>query len=124
MQIDYTAIGNRIRELRKEQRMSQEKLAELINVSNPHMSNIENGKTKFSLQVLVDLANALNTTPDALLLDHLEHTSKTQGMILEEISSALTDCTPIQMTMIEETVKTTKKLLQAYDKRLRKEIEY
>ena len=47
--------------------MSQETLAMRIDVSIPHMSNIENGKTKFSLQVLLSLAEALNVTPDALL---------------------------------------------------------
>lgn len=123
MQIDYRAIGKRVREQRKAQGISQEKLAEKVNISPPHMSNIENGKTKFSMQVLIDIANVLDTTPDVLLRDHLEHTTKTQGMVLGEIGHVLTDCTPVQMTMIEETVKNTKKLLQAYDKRLRKEFD-
>ena len=123
MEIDYVAIGKRVKQLRKKRGMSQEQLAELIDVSVPHMSNIENGKTKFSLQVLVDLANALNTTPDALLLDQLEHTSKAHGMVLGEIGSVLADCTPVQMTMIEETVKSTKRMLQTYDKKLKKEDE-
>ena len=61
MEIDYAEVGSRIKHRRKELGMSQEKLAELIDVSVPHMSNIENGKTRFSLQVLVDLTNALNT---------------------------------------------------------------
>ena len=56
MEIDYTAVGAEIRELRKERRMLQEELAERIGVSVPHISNIENGKTKFSAQVLMDLA--------------------------------------------------------------------
>lgn len=123
MQVDYTAIGKRIREIRKKQGMSQEMLAAKVDISPPHMSNIENGNTKFSLKVLIEIANALDTTPDMLLLDHLEHTAKAHGMVLGEIGYVLTDCTPIQMTMIEETVKTTKKLLQAYEKRLRKEFD-
>ena len=68
MEVDYVAIGKRIKQLRREQYMSQETLAMRIDVSIPHMSNIENGKTKFSLQVLLSLAEALNVTPDALLV--------------------------------------------------------
>ena len=47
MEVDYVAIGKRIKQLRREQYMSQETLAMRIDVSIPHMSNIENGKTKF-----------------------------------------------------------------------------
>ena len=42
MEIDYVAIGKRIQKFRRKLKMSQERLAEQINVSVPHMSNIEN----------------------------------------------------------------------------------
>ena len=35
------------------------------------MSNIERGKTKVSLATLIDIANALDTTFDALICDNL-----------------------------------------------------
>ena len=71
MDIDYLAIGKRIKAYRKERKMSQEELAEEIDISVPHMCNIENGKTKFSLPILVGLANALAVRPDALLYDQI-----------------------------------------------------
>lgn len=40
MEVDYVAIGKRIKQLRREQYMSQETLAMRIDVSIPHMSNI------------------------------------------------------------------------------------
>lgn len=120
MKIDYKALGKRIKKLRKEQKMSQERLAELIDVSTPHMSNIENGKTKFSLQVLIDLASALGTTPDALLLDQMNDNIQTRGMVIEEISRELSDCTSVQMVMIEEAVRSTKNILKQYERKLRK----
>ena len=113
MKLDYAAMGKRIKRLRREQRLSQERLAELIDVSTPHMSNIENGKTKFSLQVLIDLANALNTTPDVLLLDQMKSQDKTRCMVIEEIDRELSDCTMAQMTLIEESVRNTKKILKS-----------
>ncbi len=118
MKLDYAAMGKRIKRLRREQRLSQERLAELIDVSTPHMSNIENGKTKFSLQVLIDLANALNTTPDVLLLDQMKSQDKTRCMVIEEIDRELSDCTMAQMTLIEESVRNTKKILKSYEKKM------
>ena len=43
-EIDYAELGKRIKRIRGEKKISQEKLAEMIDVSIPHMSNIENGK--------------------------------------------------------------------------------
>ena len=91
MEVDYVAIGKRIKQLRREQYMSQETLAMRIDVSIPHMSNIENGKTKFSLQVLLSLAEALNVTPDALLVG-LEDGNVARSRIIREIITQLKDC--------------------------------
>lgn len=47
--MDYYAIGQRVRKFRKSQNLSQEQLAELVNISTTHMSHIETGNTKLSL---------------------------------------------------------------------------
>ena len=119
MEIDYSALGKRVKKLRKEQKMTQERLAELIDVSVPHMSNIENGKTKFSLQVLVDMADALKTTPDALMMDQVDDHIRTRGMIMEEIGRELSDCTEVQITTLEEVVRNTKHILKQYESQLK-----
>ncbi len=118
MEIDYIALGKRVKQIRKEKKISQEWLAKQIKVSVPHMSNIENGKTKFSLQVLIDLADALMVTPDVLLFEQVSVKGKARGMVLEEIDRQLSDCTEAQMSMLEEMVRNTKKLLKQYDKRI------
>ena len=43
-------IGKRIKSARMERNLSQIKFAELINVSTPYLSDIENGKTNLSLE--------------------------------------------------------------------------
>lgn len=118
MEIDYSALGKRVKQIRKERKMSQECLAKQIRVSVPHMSNIENGKTKFSLQVLIDLSDALQVTPDALLFDQVSARGKARGLVLEEIDRHLSDCTEAQMSMLEEMVRNTKKLLKQYDRKI------
>ena len=67
--MNYAEIGQRIKKYRKQKNLSQEQLAEKVNISPTHMSHIETGATKLSLQVLVDLAQALDTSTDSLLFE-------------------------------------------------------
>ena len=46
MELDYKAIGKRIKIQRIQREMTQEKLAELTGLSNPHISNVETGSTQ------------------------------------------------------------------------------
>ena len=55
-------LGARIRELRKSLGLSQEKLAELIDMDKPNLSNIECGKRFMTAETLEKIANALKTT--------------------------------------------------------------
>ena len=121
MEIDYKAIGVRIKRFRGEQKLSQEKLAELVDISVPHMSNIETGKTKLSMQVLVDLSNALNATPDELLLGHASAPDKVCYTSRETIHQELEDCTTAQVAMIEEMIISTKRGLRQYERRTKEQ---
>ena len=67
--MDYVGIGKRIRAQRYKLDLSQEELAEMVNISAVHMSHIETGYTKLSLPVLVDLACALGVRTDDLIFD-------------------------------------------------------
>ena len=63
------SCGKRIKELRLERAMSQEKLAEKANISRSLVSLIEApGLAKsFSVEVLFDIADALDVDPAALI---------------------------------------------------------
>lgn len=63
----FSMMGSRIRLRRKELGLTQIKLAELLNTSNNHMSGIENGKERPSLEKFIALCDFLKTTPDFLL---------------------------------------------------------
>ena len=65
--MDYYQLGQQIRKYRKVHGMSQEQLAEKIGISVTHMSHIETGNTKLSLQVFVDITRALDISADDLL---------------------------------------------------------
>lgn len=103
--IDYAALGTRIRQARTERKFTQERLAEMVNISLSHMSNIETGRTKVSLTILVDLANALNVTVDYLLESAL---AGLQPVILHEIDHVLADCSGEELAFLLDAVKSLK----------------
>lgn len=81
MELDYKEIGQNIRRCRREKGLKQKMLAEKANVSDQHMSHIENGSTQLSLPTLIAIANALEIDCNTLLGQTL---SKAQGIILQQ----------------------------------------
>lgn len=111
MQVNYKDIGSKIRYERKKQSITQEKLAELCNISIPHMSNIENANTKVSLPVLVDIANALNCTVDYLLCNSLKNNVIISDSVVNDI---LSGCSNMQRAIIMENMISLKNSLANY----------
>jgi len=59
--------GKRVRELRKQLNLTQDELANIINLNKTSISYFERNKRTPSLDTLIDLSYALNTTPYYLL---------------------------------------------------------
>lgn len=102
--MDYYKIGQQIRKVRKAHGLSQEVLAEKVNISTTHMSHIETGNTKLSLPVLVDIAKALDVRTDELLNDR----AATTDTALEDIAAVLERCSGPEAKVIADMVKATK----------------
>lgn len=109
MELDYNAIGKRIRTARKSLDLTQEELAEQVNLSIPHMSHIERGRTKVSLPSLILIANALNTTVDNLLYDNL---SIAVDSFDKDFKDLLTDCTDDEKRVIYTAAEQVKHALK------------
>ena len=107
--IDYDSLGRRIRQWRKIKNVTQEELANGIEKTVQHISNIERCHTKVSLATLVDIANYLDVSADALLCDSLNDSGKAYQ---EEYSYLLKDCDEQQYKKINKAVKV---LLDAMD---------
>ena len=54
MNVDYGAIGQRIKQVRRSRDMTQERLAEALSVSVGYISQIERGVTKINLDTLAE----------------------------------------------------------------------
>lgn len=60
-------IGSRIRRYRKENGLTQEQLADKINVTKNRVSNWEQGINRPDADILADICRALNESPSNLL---------------------------------------------------------
>ena len=105
MKLDYSVIGKRIKKYRSNINMSQEELSNRIGVSKPHMSHIETGSTKLSLQVLVDVANTLGVSADQLLGINIASSIR---VFKTEVQELLDDCDSYELDAMVETMRLVK----------------
>lgn len=66
--MDYVAIGERVRIRRKALKITQEKLAEMVDVSPSFIWHIERGTRKLSVETLYSLCVALGVSADYLMV--------------------------------------------------------
>ena len=71
--MDLKAVGQRIKAARETKNLTQEELAALVNLSTTHVSVIERGLKVTKLDTFVAIANALDVSADALLIDVVTH---------------------------------------------------
>ena len=64
---ELTALREAIRNERKNKRITQEELAEMLEVSPTHVKHIESGRRKPSIEILFELAKILNISLDEVV---------------------------------------------------------
>lgn len=97
IEYDPKIVGNRIREYRLAQNLSQKELSRLANISPSYLGSLENGTLSpngsGSLNVFIQIANALGVTLDDLAGETLEYKNITKSLepaiqkIAQEIES-------------------------------------
>lgn len=66
-EIDFSKIGLKMKQLRTEQGITQEKVAKDLDCTTAFVSNLENNRTKLNLRVLLYYAKLCNVSVDTLL---------------------------------------------------------
>lgn len=102
MNLDYKAIGKRIKIARIRADLTQEKLAERVNLSTSHMSNIETGTTKVSLSAIVDIVNALSVSVDDLLCDNIV---RTKPQFEADIKALIDSCNEYEIRIVKDLLE-------------------
>ncbi len=85
--MDLKVVGRRIKEARERKNLTQEELAELVDLSSTHVSVIERGLKATKIDTFVSIANALDVSADSLLVDVLDRSAlSVTSELMEEIS--------------------------------------
>jgi transcriptional regulator with XRE-family HTH domain len=100
--VDYIAIGKRVRDLRVKQDLSQEQLALKAEITSQYLSNIENAHAKGSLSTFLKIANALGSGVDALLCDNL---ADCRPVFEGQLATLLSDCNDYELKLVVAQAK-------------------
>ena len=107
--IDYKSIGTRIRAIRLAKKLTQEQLAEAVGVGVTHISHIETGNSIPSLQVMVDIINALDCSADELLCIEI---SQARPLLNDWLGELVSDCSANEVKLIADMVVSLKASLR------------
>ena len=77
-------IGNICHEYRLKNNLTQNQVSELTGLEPRHISQIERGLSKGSIDTLIKLCNVYRITPDIVLYDLLDNENKELVSIYEE----------------------------------------
>lgn len=87
--VNYENVGNKIRERRNFLKVTQENLANDINVSASFISDIENGRRKMSLETMIKISIALKTSLDYFVLGNVKDVKLKNNIKYDELKNIL-----------------------------------
>jgi len=103
-------IGSRIRALRQEQKLTQEKLAELADIHPTFLAKIAAGQRLPSLEVIGRLAGALGVPVASVVsaTDDLEGASP-EDRLIDELVALLKGCTGEELEFVRDFITLLKR---------------
>lgn len=104
MELDYKEIGRRIAKRRKKLKLKQSVVEEMANIGNKYLSSIERAVSIPSIEVIMRLAVALETTPDEFLVG----TARYEGEEWRSVAEELRNMTPKQLELSRNFLKWVK----------------
>ena len=102
MAIDYNVIGERIKKVRKNKELTQEQLAEKMDVSIAFLSRIERGSSQINLKRLTQICEILDVSEGEILNGV---SNKSNKYLDFEFANLLKDCSSEQQKLIYDIAK-------------------
>lgn len=102
MALDYSIIGERLKNARKEKHLTQEQLAEKIDVSIAFLSRIERGSSQINLKRLTQICEILEITEGDILNGA---SSKSTKYLNSEFATLLKNCSSEKQKLIYDIAK-------------------
>ena len=95
MELDYSEIGKRIARRRKEFGLKQTEVCERAGINDKYLSCIERATSIPSLEVVMRLALALDTTPDEFLVGSMRY----EGEKWRDVAELLRNMNPQKLNL-------------------------
>lgn len=103
MALDYTIIGQRIKQARLAKNLTQEDLAEQIDISVAFLSRVERGNSHINLKRLNQLCRLLDVSEGYILNGA---SSNSNNYLEQEFAQLLKSCSPEKQKLIYNVAKT------------------
>ncbi|MBR2241432.1 MAG: helix-turn-helix transcriptional regulator [Clostridia bacterium] len=103
MALDFAIIGQRLKKTRLEKKMTQESLAEQLDVSVAFLSRIERGLSHINLKRLSQICSILGVS-EGYILNGTASTS--EQYLISEFNEILSDCPADKQKLIYKIAKT------------------
>ena len=102
MGLDYTIIGQRIRQARLAKNYTQDELSEILDVSIAFLSRVERGSSHINLKRLHQICNLLDVS-EGYILNGASSDSK--NYLTQEFNDLIKSCTADKQRLIYKVAK-------------------
>ena len=102
MEPNYSIIGMRLKQARMDKKITQEKLAEALDVSVAYISRIERGSTEINLKRLTEMCNLFGVSVGEILDGT---SSKSPNYLVTDFNSLLKNCPTEKIDLIYKLAK-------------------
>lgn len=99
---DYSIIGDRIRQARKNKKLSQRDLSDKMDITTAYLSKVENGKDHFNVQRITQASQILEV-PEGYFLDGTSINSN--NYLDKELHTLIKKCSPKYQKVIYDIAK-------------------
>ena len=103
MALDYSIIGERLKKARLAKNMTQENLAEQLDVSVAFLSRVERGHSHLNLNRLTQVCELLDVSEGYILSGSSENS---ESYLEEDFKKLLANCSPEKQRLIYNIAKT------------------
>ena len=105
-------IGSRIKAIRTQKNITQNQLADIIGSDRTVIARIENGNQGFSIDYLIKIANALETSADPILAGSLIHIGN--NTLEDQLHALLLNSSTEEKEIISKIIFAIKDILGEY----------